>query len=114
MPPPHDILTNLLRRPQAIANYRRKSTLGWSIVQQLFDFSGGLLSLLQLVIDSALQADWSGLFGNPAKLGLANTSMLFNIIFMLQHYVFYGPVDTGQNRVQSPMLEEQPLLQSNG
>ena len=61
-------------------------------MQQLLDFSGGLLSLLQLVIDSALQADWSGLTGNPIKFGLANISLLFDIVFILQHYVLYGPV----------------------
>jgi hypothetical protein len=47
---------------------------------------------LQLVIDSALQADWSGLTGNPVKLGLANISLVFDIIFITQHFVLYGPV----------------------
>ncbi|OQO12781.1 hypothetical protein B0A48_02245 [Cryoendolithus antarcticus] len=79
--------------PQVVANYKRKSTMGWSIIQQLLDFSGGALSLLQLLIDSAMQADWSGLTGNPVKLGLANISLLFDIIFITQHYVLYGPVD---------------------
>jgi hypothetical protein len=49
--------------PQVYLNYTRKSTVGWSIWQILLDFIGGILSLLQLVIDSALQADWSGLTG---------------------------------------------------
>lgn len=49
--------------PQVYLNYQRKSTEGWSIWQILLDFIGGILSLLQLVIDSALQADWSGLTG---------------------------------------------------
>lgn len=79
--------------PQVLSNARRKSTVGWSIWQILLDFSGGILSLLQLFIDSALQADWSGLFGNPVKLGLANASMAFDFIFILQHYVLYGPVE---------------------
>jgi cystinosin len=57
------LLTVFKYIPQVVANFRRKSTIGWSISQQLLDFSGGLLSLLQLVIDSALQADWSGLTG---------------------------------------------------
>ncbi|KAK5136223.1 hypothetical protein LTR08_003830 [Meristemomyces frigidus] len=86
------LLTIFKYIPQVIANYRRKSTQGWSIIQQLLDLSGGVLSLLQLVIDSALQEDWSGLFGNPVKLGLANVSMIFDIIFITQHYVLYGPV----------------------
>lgn len=67
--------------------------MGWSIVQQLLDFSGGVLSLLQLVIDSALQADWSGITGNPVKVGLANVSMAFDLVFMVQHFVLYGPVE---------------------
>ena len=46
--------------------------------------------MLQLAIDSSLQDDWSGLTGNPIKLGLANISMFFDIIFMIQHYWLYG------------------------
>jgi cystinosin len=78
--------------PQVFANFKRQSTVGWSITQQLLDFSGGLLSMVQLLIDSSLQADWSGLTGNPVKFGLANISLLFDIIFITQHYVLYGPV----------------------
>jgi len=48
--------------------------------------------MIQLLIDSSLQADWSGLTGNPVKFGLANISLLFDIIFITQHYVLYGPV----------------------
>lgn len=79
--------------PQVIANFRRRSTIGWSITQQLLDFTGGLGSLLQLLIDSALQRDWSGLTGNPLKLGLANISLLFDIVFLVQHFVLFGPVE---------------------
>jgi cystinosin len=68
-------------------NYKRKSTVGWSIWPILMDFAGGILSLMQLLIDSSLQADWSGLTGNPVKLGLSNISLFFDIIFILQHYV---------------------------
>ncbi|KAL1584076.1 hypothetical protein WHR41_08154 [Cladosporium halotolerans] len=87
------ILTVWKYVPQAFANFRRQSTVGWSITQQLLDFSGGILSLLQLIIDSSLQADWSGLTGNPVKFGLANISLAFDIIFITQHYVLYGPVE---------------------
>ena len=48
--------------------------------------------MTQLVIDSSLQEDWSGLFGNPVKLGLSVVSMMFDVIFITQHYVLYGPV----------------------
>jgi len=75
--------------PQAWVNYKRKSTVGWSIWQILLDISGGVLSILQLVIDSSLQNDWSGLTGNPVKLGLGNVSIFFDIIFITQHYWLY-------------------------
>ena len=75
--------------PQAWTNYKRKSTVGWSIAQILFDLTGGVLSVLQLVIDSSLQNDWSGLTGNPVKLGLGNISILFDLVFMVQHYWLY-------------------------
>ena len=75
--------------PQAWANYQRKSTAGWSIDQILLDLIGGVLSIAQLVIDSSLQSDWSGLTGNPVKLGLGNVSILFDILFMVQHYILY-------------------------
>jgi cystinosin len=55
----------------------------------LFDFAGGWLSIAQLFIDSALENDWSGVTGNPVKFGLGNITIVFDIIFMLQHYVLY-------------------------
>ncbi|KAG7217461.1 hypothetical protein INR49_021515 [Caranx melampygus] len=35
--------------PQAYMNYRRQSTEGWSIGNVLLDFTGGILSILQMV-----------------------------------------------------------------
>ena len=55
----------------------------------LLDFIGGVLSLAQLLIDSSLQNDWSGITGNPVKFGLSNVTLFFDIIFFLQHYVLY-------------------------
>ncbi|KAK5053180.1 hypothetical protein LTR84_002154 [Exophiala bonariae] len=75
--------------PQVWMNYRRQSTQGWSIAGILFDITGGVLSLLQLVIDASFQGDWSGITGNPLKLGLANISIAFDLIFIAQHYILY-------------------------
>ncbi|KAK3675374.1 hypothetical protein LTR78_004884 [Recurvomyces mirabilis] len=114
------LLTVFKYVPQAVANYRRKSTSGWSITQQLLDLTGGVLSLTQLVIDSAMQDDWSGLFGNPVKLGLANISMLFDIVFIIQHYVLYGPVEdvAKETKYEEPSHgmrdERRPLLVGRG
>ncbi len=75
--------------PQVLVNYQRKSTVGWSIDQILLDFAGGILSIAQLVLDSSLQQDWSGIMGNPIKLGLGNVSIAFDLVFFLQHFVLY-------------------------
>lgn len=84
------LLTVILKYiPQAWVNYKRKSTQGWSIYPMLLDFAGGWLSLAQLCIDSALENDWSGVTGNPVKFGLGNVTIVFDVIFMLQHYVLY-------------------------
>lgn len=79
--------------PQAIKNFIRKSTEGWSIVNVLLDFTGGVLSILQIFIDGANSGDWN-VFGqggsfNVAKFCLGFTSMVFDVIFMFQHYVLY-------------------------
>jgi cystinosin len=62
--------------PQVYVNYKRKSTEGWSINQILLDFTGGILSMVQLLIDSALQADWSGLTGVSSCLPSWNSRSL--------------------------------------
>ena len=70
--------------------------------------------MLQLVIDSSLQADWSGISGNPVKLGLSSVSLVFDIIFITQHYVLYGPVEerSGRESGDDQILERErdPLL----
>lgn len=38
--------------PQAVMNYRRKSTQGWSIGNILLDFTGGSLSMLQMILNA--------------------------------------------------------------
>ncbi|KAI6782902.1 Cystinosin-like protein [Emericellopsis cladophorae] len=85
--------------PQMLANWRNKSTRGWSIWQILLDFSGGVLSIAQQGIDSWLQGDWSGITGNPVKFALGNASMVYDVIFMVQHYVLYpgGKADRDQD-----------------
>jgi len=75
--------------PQAWLNYKRKSTVGWSITNILLDFGGGVLSLIQLLLDSGLAQDWSGVTGNPVKFGLSILSMLFDVLFIIQHFVLY-------------------------
>ena len=55
--------------PQIWTNYKRQSTVGWSIRQVLLDLAGGILSLAQLGIDARLEGSWKGVTGNPVKFG---------------------------------------------
>ncbi|KAK4505973.1 hypothetical protein PRZ48_003938 [Zasmidium cellare] len=86
--------------PQAVSNFRRKSTLGWSIYYVHLDISGGTFSLVQLLIDASLQPDWSGLTGNPLKLWLAGISLTADVIFLIQHYVLYGAVEAKNSHTE--------------
>merc|ERR1711970_145833 len=82
-------ITLIKYMPQAYMNYRRKSTVGWSIGNILLDFTGGALSILQMILISYNNDDWGSIFGDPTKFGLGLFSILFDILFMLQHFVFY-------------------------
>ena len=87
----HMCIRNLL---QVMLNYRRKSTSGWEIWNILLDFSGGSLSMVQLVGDSLAEArkqglahGWTGIIGNPAKFGLGLVSVSFDVsLHMLLRY----------------------------
>mmetsp|Transcript_13230 Transcript_13230/g.28086 ORF Transcript_13230/g.28086 Transcript_13230/m.28086 type:complete len:276 (-) Transcript_13230:78-905(-) len=94
--------------PQVALNYQRKSTSGWQIWNILLDFSGGTLSIVQLVGDSMAEANaqglphsWTGIVGNPAKLGLGMVSIFFDVIFMFQHYVLYRHSPSSRNNLQN-------------
>ncbi|WKX97678.1 hypothetical protein Q1695_013391 [Nippostrongylus brasiliensis] len=78
--------------PQMYFNFRRKSTVGWSIGNVLLDFTGGTLDILQMVLQCTNVSDWVAFYGNPVKFGLGLVSIVFDIIFMLQHYVLYRGV----------------------
>lgn len=81
--------------PQAVLNWQRRSTEGWSIHNVLLDFAGGLLSVAQLMLDCLVTGDWSGAIGDPVKFGLGFTSMVFDVVFMSQHYIFFPSSATG-------------------
>lgn len=44
------LITLIKYVPQAVMNYRRQSTTGWSIGNVLLDFAGGVLSVLQMLL----------------------------------------------------------------
>lgn len=48
-------------KQQAWMNYRRKSTVGWSIGNVLLDFTGGSMSVLQMMLISYNTGVWIAL-----------------------------------------------------
>uniref|UniRef100_A0A182PNP8 Cystinosin homolog n=1 Tax=Anopheles epiroticus TaxID=199890 RepID=A0A182PNP8_9DIPT len=78
--------------PQAVLNYRRKSTVGWSIGNVLLDFTGGSFSMLQMLVNGYNYDDWDSIFGDGAKFGLGLFSVLFDVLFIVQHYILYRSV----------------------
>ncbi|KAF2022266.1 L-cystine transporter-like protein [Aaosphaeria arxii CBS 175.79] len=102
--------------PQAWINYKRKSTSGWSIYTITLDFSGGIMSLAQVMIDSTLQGSWEGVTGNPVKFGLGNITLLFDLIFLYQHYWLYrkapGTADEDEDEDDEEWDERRRLLLS--
>ena len=80
--------------PQVWLNYKRKSTIGWTIHNVLLDFTGGLTSTTQLFVDAR---SWKEVVADFPKLGLGSISMFFDIIFLVQHYVLYTEPNLGGN-----------------
>lgn len=90
--------------PQVRINYTNKSTKGFAMDQILLDLSGGVASILQLAVDSYCQGDWSGVTGNPTKLLLGNFTILFDAIFLTQHYCLYIDNNDLSMEVQESLL----------
>ncbi|KAG9068805.1 hypothetical protein KI688_011091 [Linnemannia hyalina] len=101
--------------PQVYINWAAKSTVGWSIHNILLDFTGGVLSIGQLVLDAYISDDWSGISGDPVKFGLGFLSIAFDLVFITQHYVLYrNRTDQYAQKVESEAGhdERQGLLTS--
>jgi cystinosin len=80
--------------PQVYLNYKRKSTKGWNIFNILMDFTGGVFSFLQNIIDYernefSIEKKGQNNTLNIAKFAISFIAIFFDVIFMLQHYVFY-------------------------
>ncbi|XP_074576218.1 cystinosin homolog [Curcuma longa] len=87
--------------PQAFMNFQRKSTVGWSIGNILLDLVGGVLNFAQMGIQSIDQKTLVNFYGNIGKTLLSVEVVVFDVLFVLQHYVFY-PV---KNEVDTTTLE---------
>eukprot|EP00756_Hemistasia_phaeocysticola_P004880 Hpha_TRINITY_DN13057_c0_g1::TRINITY_DN13057_c0_g1_i1::g.69201::m.69201/K12386/CTNS; cystinosin len=93
--------------PQVRLNWLRKSTTGWNIWNVLLDFTGGSMSVAQQIMDCQTQHNWDGIAGDPVKFGLGCCSMVFDVVFMFQHYVLYAD---NNRRIQEAEDQQSPLL----
>jgi uncharacterized protein with PQ loop repeat len=79
--------------PQVYLNWKRQSTVGWSLENVMLDFTGGFFSFVQQAVESI--ALGQSLFGggdagfNIVKFLLSVIAMFFDLIFMFQHYCLY-------------------------
>ncbi|KAJ3242568.1 hypothetical protein HDU81_000013 [Chytriomyces hyalinus] len=98
--------------PQLLLNHARRSTVGWSIVNILLDLAGGILSFAQLLLDSIDAGDVTLVYANPAKLMLGLTSLGFDTLFIIQHFILYPPVVSVITNLESGVLpaETAPLI----
>lgn len=92
--------------PQVILNYKRKSTVGWSLFNIFLDFTGGFFSFTQNFIDTVFIGKGLGLNDslNIVKYAISVISMFFDVIFLVQHYVLYR--NNGQSDGQSDYEKE--------
>jgi cystinosin len=104
--------------PQVVSNFRRRSTIGWNIHNILLDFTGGAFSFGQNIIDSfrdefSITSEDQSKGLNIAKYALSIISMLFDIVFMVQHYILFknSNSDLGPAKLDDEIVDR--LINSN-
>ncbi|CAD8141367.1 unnamed protein product [Paramecium pentaurelia] len=75
--------------PQVYWNYKRKKTIGWNIWVSLLDITGGILSVIQTIMDQFIYDDNNEI--NPVKFALGLLTIGFDSILIFQHYFLYPP-----------------------
>ncbi|KAL7100551.1 hypothetical protein ACP275_08G004700 [Erythranthe tilingii] len=83
------IMTVTMYFPQALLNFKRKTTSGFSVGNILLDFLGGITNAIQMVMQSIDQNSLENLFGNIGKTLLALVTIFFDIVLLIQHYLLY-------------------------
>jgi len=100
--------------PQLLLNHQRKSTDGWSLHNVVLDFTGGFLSFVQLYIDSLGGAGWDGILGDPVKFGLSILTLVFDALFLVQHYILFPESEErGRKHTDDTQDEELRVLTTN-
>ncbi|KAH7681511.1 cystinosin protein [Dioscorea alata] len=105
------LMTAIKYTPQAFMNFKRKSTVGWSIGNILLDLTGGVLNFVQMAVQSIDQGSWVNFYGNIGKTLLSLESISFDLLFMIQHYVLYPAEKEDQKK--DHLNDIAPLLKSD-
>ena len=101
--------------PQVYLNWKRQSTVGWSLENVMLDFLGGAFSFAQLTIDTVgkgkpLFGVGSGTGFNIVKFLLSIIAMIFDLIFMFQHYVLYRDKWATPKKLEKQLRERQKTI----
>ncbi|KAF2352188.1 PQ-loop repeat [Trinorchestia longiramus] len=96
--------------PQLFTNFKAKSTAGWSIFQVMLDFTGGVMSIIQMFLIADNYDDINSVLSDPTKLGLGLLSIFFNILFFIQHFVLYRNND---NNPQDFSITDKPYQENH-
>lgn len=108
------VMTVIKYIPQAVMNFRRKSTVGWSIGNILLDLIGGLTNYGQMAVQSIDQNSWVNFYGNIGKTLLSLVSVFFDILFIVQHYVLYpSRKAVTSDDADAEAVRKKPLINSS-
>ena len=100
------VIVSLIKNvPQLMSNMIRQSTVGWAINGVLLDIVGGTLAFIQQGLDAYNNNDIGYITDNVPKLALSIISIVFDAIFVLQHYVLY--VDRTDHAVGGGTLSDE-------
>ncbi|KAL3636656.1 hypothetical protein CASFOL_018955 [Castilleja foliolosa] len=105
------VMTIIKYIPQAVLNFRRKSTVGFSIGNILLDLLGGVTNYCQMVVQSVDQHSWVNFYGNIGKIMISLVSIFFDILFIIQHYVLYCSKKNA-NPSDPNAVSKEPLVQT--
>nr|XP_043616754.1 cystinosin homolog [Erigeron canadensis] len=106
------VMTVIKYIPQAVMNFQRKSTVGFSIGNILLDLLGGLANYGQMAVQSIDQHSWVNFYGNIGKTLLSLVSVFFDLLFILQHYVCYPATKTVKS-LSPDLASQEPLVTSS-
>ena len=94
-----------------MSNWRRKSTKGWNIHNILLDFTGGFFSFGQNIVDTIrhqsviIHDDQSDAL-NIAKYALSFISIVFDIIFCIQHFILYRTPESEEEKKYKTLVSD--------